>query len=106
MNSKLTKLKKLAQERPDDAFTFFALAKEYEKLNDLKKAIEIYSDIMKKDPDYIGLYYHLGKALEYDNQETEALSVYKKGILIAQKQNDLHTLSELKNAYQNLELEL
>lgn len=106
MNSKLAKLKKLAQERPDDAFTFFALAKEYEKINDLKKSIEIYYGIMKKDPNYIGLYYHLGKALEHDNQESEALTIYQKGMAVAQKQNDLHALSELKNAFQNLELEL
>ena len=106
MNKRLEQLKALASERPNDAFTLFALAKEYEKKGDLENALLNYRNITTNQQDYVGTYYHLGKLLEQDNQEDEALEVYKKGILIAQKIQDLHALAELKNALQNLEIEM
>lgn len=106
MIDRLERLKALAQERPNDAFTVFALAKEYEKIGDTENSLKYYYQITVQNPDYVGTYYHLGKLLELDNQENDALSVYQKGIEIAQKANDLHALAELKNAYQNLQIEM
>lgn len=106
MMDRLERLKTLAQERPNDAFTIFALAKEYEKNGDTENSLKHYYQITEQNPDYVGTYYHLGKLLEQDNQENEALSVYETGISAAQKMNDLHALAELKNAYQNLQIEM
>jgi tetratricopeptide (TPR) repeat protein len=106
MNKRLEQLKALASERPNDAFTLFALAKEYQKSENFKQSLLYYREIVKIQPDYVGTYYHLGKLLEQENQEKEALEIYRKGIEIAQKIQDLHALSELKNAHLNLEIEM
>lgn len=106
MNKRLELLKALASERPNDAFTLFALAKEYQKSEDFKHSLLYYREIIKIQPDYLGVYYHLGKLLEQEGEEEEALEIYKKGIFIAQKNQDLHALAELKNAQLNLEIEM
>ncbi|MCO5232804.1 MAG: hypothetical protein LC105_01095 [Chitinophagales bacterium] len=106
MFNKLEKLKVLLQERKEDVFTIFALAKELEKIGDIQSAQQYFYQIIDLNPDYIGVYYHLGKLLEYDSQENKALEIYKMGIDIAKKNNDFHALSELQNAFQNLQLEM
>lgn len=106
MSKRLEQLKVHASERPNDAFTLFALAKEYQKTEDYKQSLLYYREIVKIQPDYVGTYYHLGKLLEQEEQEEEALEIYKKGMEIAQKIQDLHALAELKNAHLNLEIEM
>ncbi|HUH72933.1 MAG TPA: hypothetical protein VLZ75_00875 [Chitinophagales bacterium] len=106
MNKRLEQLKAIASERPNDAFTLFALAKEYQKSDDFKQSLLYYRKIIEIQPDYVGVYYHLGKLLELEHQEHEALKIYEQGIQIAQKIQDLHSLAELKNAHLNLEIEM
>lgn len=53
--------------------------------------------------DYLPNYYHFGKLLERQNKSVAALEIYEKGVIIAKKQNDTHTLSELKSAIDGLE---
>lgn len=106
MINRLDRLKALAEERPNDSFTLFALAKELEKVGEIEASLKKYYQIIEVDSKYIGTYYHLGKLLEQDNQENEALIVYEKGIQVAQDIKDLHALAELKNAYLNLQLEM
>ena len=90
-------------ESPNDAFLLFALAKEYEKLCNHETALEYYQKIVATSPDYVGVYYHLGKLLEKENAPDQALEAYKNGMLVAQKIGDRHALSELAEA--KLELE-
>lgn len=106
MNNKLERLKNLVNERPDDSFTIFALAKEYEKIGDYELALKYYYKIYNNEPSYIGVYYHLAKLLEAENQEVEALKIYQNGIKQAQLVRDNHALAELNSAYQNLQIEL
>lgn len=106
MFNKLEKLKVLLQERKDDVFTIFALAKELEKVGEIHDALQYYFQIIDINPNYVGMYYHLGKLLEYDNQEKKALEIYEMGIDVAKKNSELHALSELKNAFLNLQLEM
>lgn len=103
---RLDQLKGLLENDPEDSFVLFALAKEYENLESFDTAIDTYEKLRSVDPNYVGLYYHLGGLYaELDNPET-ALDIYTTGIQIAEKQVDLHALSELKSAKLNLELEL
>lgn len=99
-------LENLLKNNENDAFTLFALAKEYEKISEPKKAIETYLKIKIHNRDYIGLYYHLGKL--YENQEltNEALEIFREGIEISKKLGDFHALSELQGAIQNLQIDL
>jgi tetratricopeptide (TPR) repeat protein len=91
---------------PDDSFLTYAIAKEYEKTGDIKMAISILNTLREKDPEYVGLYYHLGQLYEEMDEGEEALKVYEEGIAIAKNLKDFHALSELNGVKTNLEMEL
>lgn len=106
MSKRLDQLLELKKDNPTDSFLLFAIAKEYEKLEILDTALEYYLLLLSKDVDYIGTYYHLAKLYERKELNLEALKIYEKGILVAKKLEDQHSLSELLNAKMNLELEI
>lgn len=95
---RLQQLLQFHSENPNDAFLLFALAKEHEKLANTETALAFYQKIVTNSPDYVGVYYHLGKLLEKTNNPDQALETYKAGMVIAQKIGDRHALSELAEA--------
>jgi len=99
---RLQQLLGLLEDSPQDSFILFALAKEYEKRNAPKRALDYYREIEEKDPDYIGVYYHLGKLYESQHQRAEALAAYEKGMAKARQQGDQHSLGELSAAHLQL----
>ena len=103
-DNRIDSLLAFLKEDPEDSFVRFALAKEYEKIGTLKKALDTYLELKDMDPNYIGLYYHLGGLYELLNQKEEALQTYETGIAVAKKLADFHALSELHNAKTNLEI--
>ena len=105
-DKRIDQLMQFLAESPNDSFLKFAVAKEHEKSNVLEKALKFYLDIYENDPEYIGLYYHLGKLYEEIGERQLALNSYKEGIEIGKKQGDFHAVSELNNARVNLELEI
>jgi len=108
-DSEPSKIKRLAQQirkQPDDSFSKFALALEFRKQGELKKARILFEDILENDPEYVGIYYHLGKLYELLERPKDALKLYKTGISITEKQNESRTQSELKEAVAQLEIEL
>jgi tetratricopeptide (TPR) repeat protein len=106
ISTRLERLQALLQENPADSFSLFALAKEQERLGLLNEAALTYQELLNNDPAYLGTYYHYAKLLESLDAEKQALVVYEQGIVRAQAVQDLHTLSELNNARQNLMIEL
>lgn len=104
MSDRLIYLKELLAEDPKDSFVKYAIAKEYEKNDNLKMAIEKFEALRKDDPEYVGLYYHLAHIYTEIDDTEKALEVYDAGIAVAKAQNDLHALSELRNARVNAEI--
>lgn len=107
--NKTTKIKQLARqikENPSDSFSKFALALELRKQNQYKSASILFEDILQHDPDYVGVYYHLGKLYEMHDRLGEAREMYKRGIPKADEQNKQRTKSELQEALQNVEIEI
>jgi tetratricopeptide (TPR) repeat protein len=90
---------------PDNAFLLYALAKEYEYQQQTTEALDTFLDLKGKHPDYVGLYYHLGKLLESTGRPEDALAAYNEGVQVAKQLADHHALSELLNARANLETE-
>jgi tetratricopeptide (TPR) repeat protein len=101
-NHRIHQLKEFLREDPDDAFSAYALALEYLKMNDLPLAEATLTELVEQQPDYLASYYQLGKVLEVMGRPEDAIAVFKKGIIIAQNQRNRHTLAELQGALTNL----
>ncbi len=106
MPNRLEILQDLLKSSPEDGFIQFAIAKEYEKQNDYFIAIEWLYELIKKDENYVGAYYHLAKLLEHEEKHEAALTIYDQGLRVAKNLGDQHAYAELKNARLNLELGL
>ena len=100
---KIEKLKGFLIENPHDSFVQHALALEYIKIGDEEKARKLFEDILQRDENYIGSYYHLAKLLERQNENDAAIIWYEKGMEMAKKAGDNHAYNELKMALEELE---
>ncbi len=103
--NRLELLMDMLKQDPNDTFVLFAVAKEYEKLDDTASAILYYEKLKAVDSNYVGLYYHLGKILEETEEIEKAQAIFKEGIQVAMDLKDQHSLSELKGVLMNLEIE-
>jgi len=101
--SRLNQLLTMLSESPGDPFLLFALAKEYEKQNQKEEARAHYQRLLKNHPDYVGIYYHLGKLYEQLGEREMADTTYRQGMDIARDQGDHHALSELTGAHGQLQ---
>lgn len=105
-NSKLKKLAAYIKANPDDSFSKFALALEFLKDDQLTKARILFEDIQQNDPEYDGVYYHLGKVYERFGRLRDARTAYKKGVKIAANNEHERNVKELKEALAELEIEM
>ncbi len=96
--SRIEQLQSFLKESPKDSFITFAIAKEYEKANDISQAEAYYRAIETNEPEYVGMYYHLGKLLFHKGELRNAYDIYTTGMKIAKSQGDQHALSELAGA--------
>lgn len=106
MNSRIQTLAKAIKEHPEDSYYKFTLALEMLKLNEAGKARVLFETIVKSDPEYVGVYYHLAKLYVGLGENKRALDTYKEGIKIAEKQHNNHAKSELVAALLELESEM
>lgn len=106
MNSRIATLAKQVQQQPNDSFSKFALALELKKMGDSNKTLALFKSIESTDPNYVGVYYHLGKLYEELEQNNSAIQCYKRGINVATKLADTHAKAELQGALMNLEFEI
>lgn len=100
---RLTQLEELLKEDPHDSFLQYGIALEYAKNGNVKEAISRIEKLISAKPDYLGAYYQLGQYYEAEGNSEEAIDIYKKGILLAQKLQNQKTMNELRGALQQLE---
>ena len=98
----LNRLFSFLEQDPEDTFTLYSIAHEYSKREQHLSAIKFFLKLRKIHPQYIGLYYHLGKSYEAEKKIEDAEKIYKEGILMARQQRDRHALSELQGALNEL----
>lgn len=98
-NTRLVKLLEFLESEPNDSFILYALATEYNLLNDTENAFNYYIKLVNEHPDYVGTYYHLGKLYEKQGEKDKAIDIYQKGMISARAKRDMHALSELQAAY-------
>lgn len=94
----------ILKETPADSFVIFAIAKEYENMDEQNQAIQYYEKLYHSDPNYVGLYFHWGKIHEEINDSDKAIEIYSLGIEVASLQKDVHAERELRAAKYNCEL--
>ena len=100
---RVEKLLEMLKESPADDFLTHALALEWIKQGDDEKARKLFEDILDRNPNYTGSYYHLGKLLERQGNNTGALKVYDTGMQLTKKFGEQRAYQELKSAQEELE---
>jgi len=99
---RIEKLKELLRLDPADSFVQHALALEYIKLGDDQFAKKIFEELLDREPNYVGSYYHLAKLHERLGNESAAITVYETGMKIATQVGDKHAFNELRAAHDEL----
>ncbi len=102
MADRLTQLLNLIAEMPDDAFLKYGIALEYVSRGNDNLALQHFLELKKAQPQYLALYYQLGKLYERLQQNDHAIRSYNEGIEVARLKKDSHTLSELQSALDEL----
>jgi Tfp pilus assembly protein PilF len=99
---RIKKLQEFLQSAPRDSFLKHALALEFVKLGDDVKARDLFMEILRDEPGYIGSYYHLAKLFERRGEQEDAIKTYEQGMQEAKKAGDQHSYNELQAAYEDL----
>ena len=99
---RIAKLKEFLETNPNDSFIQHALALEYVKAGDDTAARKLFENLLTRDENYVGSYYHLGKLLERNDEKENALRWYEMGMLKAKEAGDGHAYNELQAAYDDL----
>ena len=96
-------LKSYVDEDPHDAFSRYALALEYIKLENDSAAEPLMEFLFNELPEYLPNYYHYGKLIERKGDFGSAEYIYKIGIEQCKSKNDTHTMNELQGALDSLD---
>lgn len=103
MQDRLSQLEELLKADPHDSFLQYGIALEIAKKGNVPEAISRIERLLSEKPDYLGAYYQLGQYYEVEGNSEEAIDIYKKGILLAKKMQNIKTENELRSALENLE---
>jgi tetratricopeptide (TPR) repeat protein len=90
------------KEDPTDPFCHYALALELIRIGRTEEAEKNLEQLLATDPGYLAAYYQLGKIYESRGKTDAAIATYQKGITVAGKNSDHHTLAELASARDSL----
>lgn len=102
--SRIEKLLEMLKAAEKDSFLMHALGLEYLKIGDNEQALLWFKAVIEGDSDYVGTYYHLAKLLEQLGRPEQAIEIYEKGMEVAKRLGDSHSLNELKMAWEELTL--
>ena len=105
MISRLQKLLDLYEKDPSDAFIRYGIALEYSSLQQYNDALDWFERLRSDVPDYLPTYYMLGGLYSRTGRPEQARVVYEEGIAVARRANDMHTLSEIRAAIDELDEE-
>ena len=100
--SRIEKIREMLSTNGPDSFLEHALALELIKIGEDNQAVSIFTQLLDRQPDYVGSYYHLAKIYERIGQPVKAIEIYEKGMDFAQKAKDHHALNELRMAWEDL----
>lgn len=100
---RIEKLLGFLKDTPGDSFLQHALALEYIKIGKMEDAQLLFENILIKQPQYVGSYYHLGRLYEKLGEPHKAKSTYEKGMAECKKVGDNHAYNELQMALDDMD---
>jgi tetratricopeptide (TPR) repeat protein len=104
MNNRTEILEQFVEEDPNDSFSRYALALELEKAGDREAAVGQLREVLERDGSYVAAYYHLGRLLATLGRTDESRTVYSEGLKVAEKAGETKTVSEIREALEQLSL--
>ena len=96
--NRIEQLQNLLESSPQDSFLQHALALEFIKINEDDKAEPLFQEILTREPEYVGSWYHLARLQERKGDNEAAIKTYELGMEQAQTAGDKHAYSELMMA--------
>lgn len=103
MSSRLQQLLDFHRKDPSDTFIRYGIALEYTSQQQYEEALSWFEALRTSFPDYLPTYYMLGDLYRRLNRLSEARTVYTEGVAVARQAKDMHTLSEINAALDELE---
>jgi Tfp pilus assembly protein PilF len=101
---RIEKLFELLKTEPNDIFLNYALGIEYiANPESYSLAEEQFKKVLLLNPEYIAVYYQLGKLFEAQAKNVEALEYYKIGLTKAREQKNNKAINEFGEAVFMLE---
>ena len=98
---RISQLRQLLREDPEDPFLHYALCLELKKAGSSEARLG-FERLLVSYPEYLPAYYQAALFMAETGKLERATIVAQSGILLAQSINELHTLSELKGLLQNI----
>lgn len=102
MTERVTALRKILEQDPDNELARYGLAMEYAKAGSLQEAALQFRELLARNPDYAAAYYQAGQVLERLGRLEEARELYRRGIQVHLRQGNRHAASELQAALELL----
>ena len=93
--SRLEQLKTMLANDPDDAFLNYALALEYDKLEQHDDSLDIFARLVQYDPPYVPAFFMAAQQLADLDRIDQARGYLREGIEQARGQGDSHAAAEM-----------
>ncbi|MFZ9690644.1 MAG: tetratricopeptide repeat protein [Phycisphaerales bacterium] len=100
--SRLSKLMKMVDADPGDAFCLYAIAQEHARLGDSGEAIAWFDRTIATDPSHAYARFHKARVLEGLGRIPEAIECLREGLAAAEASRDGKAASELAGALASL----
>ena len=98
MTDRLQKLLSMYDKTPKDTFVIYGVAMEYKKAKDISLALEWFDKVIATDAGYSVAYHQAALTLEMDEKISDAIAMYNRGIIAAEKKGDIHAADEMRAA--------
>ena len=103
MNKRLAFLEKVTADGTDDPLAWYGLAMEYRKLERWDEALQTFTTLRSRKPDYVAMYLMCGQMLDGVGRKDEAREWLEAGAERARAKGDSHALGEIESALAALE---
>ena len=90
------KLTAMLADDPEDLFLRYALALEYHKEANHEESLQLLAELRAHDPPYVPAFFMAAQQLAQLGRISEAQTVAREGIGVAESQQDLHAAGEMR----------